>query len=456
MRSLGVYFGALGPAGAGMRRVLPGGRPGDSPISPVLAGSSGGDALLAWNHGDRVAVDRQDPGGPLRPPIVAGRFSLADAAIDPKGNATIVGARNGAAISVATAPRAGRFGKLVSLPGQGTFARVAAGPNGQTAVVGPTGDRGLELFYRPLPGGDFGAPETLAASGVQTVVGIAVDAQGRVFVAWTQLDPDRQLRLWTMTTDASGHPTQPFVLSSAGRDVPYSRASADMNADGDAAAVWEEATPPAAAGDRPKPPVIQAAFASAGGGFSPAQQVTSPGRHAAAIAPPTVAVGDDAAATLLWADAADAADPGDADQRFATARLTSAGMSAAEELDSAAPLPGVKPSTPPLVIAHLAAKGQQRVNAATGRFKLRVRCTSWTLDACKGRLRVAARGPNMRLAQTSTFALPPNATRRITVRVNRAGRRILASGRAINAIVRVLLSGPNSKSTEQRLILKAR
>jgi hypothetical protein len=453
IRSLGVYVGTVDGSGrAQLTRVLDG---DDAPRSPVLAGSTGGDVLLAWNHGDETAVDRKPPDGRLKPPVVAGRFNVEDAAIDGQGNATVIGYHSGNALLVASAARTGRFGPPeVLVPTSQVFAEVAAGRNGQTAVVTESPASGVQLFYRPRPEGSFGPAETIAGTSAQGIVSTAVGDDGRVLVAWTEVDENRRFRLRAMVTGPAGEPTPPIWLSSADRDLWYGDSAAAMNGRGDASAVWEEARPPTASAPH-GPPEVFASFRPAGGDFGAAQRVTPPGRHA--ILSPAIAIGQDPAATVVSGDATGTpeSDQPDAEPRFTAARLTSAGLTDVTRLNSSPPLPGLPALSPPVLKADLDLPAVRRVRVADGRLKVVVRCTSWTLDPCRGRLTIVSRSRPRRIA-ARTISVQPNAARSVTLRLSRAARQALANDRTLRTTTTVTLTGPNAAGSHRTLTLKAR
>ena len=449
LTSAGVFFGDTGMSGrARFTRVLP---ESDAPRVPVIAGSTAGDALLAWNHQGSTAVDRMAPGSGLRPPVLAGRFSIHDAAIDGSGTATVVGYNPGSHLLVSAATRHGRFGPVTALsPTSASAARVSSGTGGQTAVVALSQAGGLQLFYRPRPNTPFAATENLASASA-AVVGTAVDAHGRVLVAWTEPDANNRIRLRAMITDETGHPTPSAALSAAGDDVLYGDAAVAMNEAGDVAAVWEESTP-GGGNTSEGPPHVYASLRPAGGQFGPARQVTPLGRQAAPAGRPVVALGSDATAVLVWADSAEGTND---DQRSMTARLTSSGLTDVTRLDTGSAAPANAPTTPPLLQATLHAATVQRVRPSSGRLHAGVRCISWTLAPCRGHILIKDRSGQL-LTPNHKVSVHAGLRSTFTLQLNRASRRALKSGRGIHATLKVTLTGASTRSSSKSIVIRPR
>jgi hypothetical protein len=449
MFSGGVFFGISDASGrVRFRRVLPG---GDSLHLPLVAGSSAGDALLAWNTGSATVVARMAPGGPLRPPVSAGSFSLHDAAIDGNGTATVAGYRPGGHVLVSTAKRGGRFSKPIALPPSSAIARVASGSGGQTAVVTRNQADGLQLFYRPRPGASFGPADNIAGPTALAIVSTAVDAQGRVLVAWTESAPNQRVRFHVTVTDEAGHPTEDTALSDPNRDLSHGDAAAAMNDQGDVAAAWEEAAP----GSQSAPagsPHIYASVRPAGGHFAPAQQVTPVGRQAAPVVQSAIAVGSDGRAVVVWADTTEGTE---LDQRFMTARLDASGLSDVTRLDTTSPAPADQPTAPVLLSATLAVGAVQRVSPSTGRLDPVVRCTSWTFEPCRGRIAIKDRRSHP-LTSSRRIRVGPGSASAFTVHLARRARRMLKRGRTIRATVVVTLQGASVRGARKSIVIRPR
>jgi hypothetical protein len=446
--STGVYFGSSTSSGrANLTRIL---APHTSPISPVLATSPAGDALVGWNAGPRVAVDLRRPQGKLRPPIVAGRFNLQDAAIDGHGSVTVIGYRDPAQIFFASAPRGGRFGTARPLPASPLLARVASGAAGQTAIVSKS-SAGVQFLYRPRLGAPFRTSVVIAGSSAQGIVAVDVDSHGRVLAVWTEVEANMRYRLRAMLTDSSGNPTPPFWISPADRDLSYGNAAAAMNANGDAAFVWEQVTPASSAAPA-GPPTIYAALRPAAAELGSAQLITPPGRQSAITTPPTVAVAPNGAATLLWSDATDM---DGSDRRFMAARLTNGGLTDVTRLDSTAPEPAPLPLTPPLLTALLRVAREQRVSTATGRFALSLACRSWTLQRCVGTVAVVRTDTGREVAR-KTISVRPNSAAQVPLRLSKTARRTLARRHKLSARVVVTLTGHATSGAKAPITLRPR
>ncbi|MEA2469932.1 MAG: hypothetical protein QOE38_931, partial [Thermoleophilaceae bacterium] len=370
-----------------------------------------------------------------------------------QGNATVIGYHpgGGSRLLVSTAARGARFGKPVALPVSPAPARVSSGPAGQTAVVVDGGNDGLQLLYRPRPDAKFGAPRQIAGPAALALTSTAVDQQGRVLVAWTESDANQRIRLRVMVTGEAGRPTPPSTLSPPDRDIFYGYASVVMNDAGDVAAAWDEADLPSGGTFGTGPPHIYAALRPAGGSFGPARAVTPTGREAALVGPPAVAVQAGGDAILVWADTTSNTDPG---QRFMAARLTAGGLVDQTPLDTLAVDKARPAATPPLLRATLDLKQGQRVSAPRGRLRVRVDCTSWTLNPCRGRITIVARGTH-RVIASRKIHLGPGSHSALVLHLVRSARRTLARGGTIRATVKATLAGTTASGAAKSVAIRS-
>ena len=172
--------------------------------SVAAAVSDRGDAIVAWvnvsgkNRTARVSVVRRSPGGTFGAAQLLGgpyrgdpgRVSVGIAA---DGDAVVlwkapkVTPANTVAVTVATAPAAGRFSPAVALGainrrGEPSLSLTTDGH----ALVAFSDGKSLQVTER-APGGAFGAPMSLA--GVKDPVAVktsaALSAGGRALIAWT-------------------------------------------------------------------------------------------------------------------------------------------------------------------------------------------------------------------------------------------------------------------------------
>lgn len=199
-----------------------------------LAGMAGdGEVVVVWESrgagGATVMAATRAPGGPLSPPVplsATGDGASPALAVAPSGEALAAWRRTAAGDVVRVVGRApgGAFGGPADLSEPGAFAPRAAIARGGGAVVAwlrfdPEAGAIVVEMARRAPGGAFTAPERVSGAGGDALaLTAAVDADGRVAVAWNQSD-GRTSTVWSAVGTLAGGLGAPMALSVAGRDA---------------------------------------------------------------------------------------------------------------------------------------------------------------------------------------------------------------------------------------------
>jgi hypothetical protein len=249
---------------------------------PALAMNPAGNAIAVWSlerSDDQVvqAMDRPAGGsfGAAVDVSPAGEQAFRpDVAMNAAGEVIVTWSRHdGSASSVhaSVRPAGGSFGAPVDLstPGQDAdFSQVALDQAGDAIVVWKRNngdDRITQAAFRPA-GGSFGAPVDLSVPSTNDFdPQVAMDQVGNAIVAWERFNGNETL-VQGATRPAGGSFSAPFDLSAPGGDALSPKLA--MNPAGDAFVVWYR-------GDDTQS-IVQARARPAGGSFGAPVDLSPP------------------------------------------------------------------------------------------------------------------------------------------------------------------------------------
>ena len=280
---------------------------GQNASFPQITAAPDGTTTAVWPGSDGtnsiIQAATRPPGGSFGAPVdlsAAGQSALSpQIATAPDGTATVVWSRSdgtNSIIQAATRPPGGSFGTAVDLSaaglpaGQGAVApQIATAPDGTATVVwGRLGF--IQAATRP-PGGSFGAPVDLSASGTLPAIRFAaVDTapDGTTTVIWrfnATSDPD--IIIQAATRPPGGSFGSPVDLSAAAQDAGDPQITSAP--DGTTTAIWYRSD-----GSNE---IIQAATRPPGGGFGAPVNLSAPGQDAGSA---RIAATPDGTATAIW------------------------------------------------------------------------------------------------------------------------------------------------------------
>jgi len=291
------------------------------PEDPELALSPPGDATVVWLAGDAVQAAIRPAGGIFGGAVGLGSGALPHLATDAHGNAIAVwgdpatgdvrwaargagavfsdaGALSsgtlqldgrvrvamdptGAAIAawasdegilVAEKPAGGGFGAPLPISSEGAEPHVALSANGDAAVVwqDTVAGGGLQAAVRPA-GGAFGAPERLT-DGPALGTAVAIDASGNAITTWVleqeELGEKNRVEVATRTAGAGFGPARD--ISTPGDEPKAAAPKVASNSRGDVAVIWW-----AAGADEDRGPWVEASIKPAGGDFVAPDRLSS-------------------------------------------------------------------------------------------------------------------------------------------------------------------------------------
>lgn len=283
---------------------------GKDASEPQVAVGANGTTTAAWYRGSgsavTVQVSTRDPGGSFGDAVdlsTAGQEAYSpDVAVAANGTTTVAwmlvtGGK--LVVQASTRPPGGSFGAPVPLSQAGQNAQaphLGIADDGTTTVAWNRFDGSnaiVQASTRP-PGGNFGAPVDLSASGVSGQRDqMAVGADGTTVVVWVHqigteiTGADYKVQA---STRAPGGSFSPPVDLSAIVHVPQAPAVA-VGDDGTATAVWDNLTG--------STPVIQTSTRPPGGSFDAPQDLGT-GYSGFPLSFPQVAIGSDGTSSIVW------------------------------------------------------------------------------------------------------------------------------------------------------------
>ncbi len=277
---------------------------GRTAIHPQISGAADGSVTVVWqrDNGSNTIIQAatRPPGGNFGLPadLSAPGRDAGDPQIEvaPDGAATAVWRRSDGSKQItqaASRPPGGVFGAPVNLsaPGQNAFGRpqVASDPDGAFTAVWSREDGSNDIVQaatRP-PGGSFGAPVDLSATGQDNDRSqIAIAPDGTATVVWRRSDGTNTI-IQAATRPPGGIFGAPITISTIGQDAQAPQIAAAS--DGTATAVWF--------GNVGGNFIIQAATRPPGGSFGAPVNLSAIGQNAFN---PQITVGPDGTATVVW------------------------------------------------------------------------------------------------------------------------------------------------------------
>ena len=279
---------------------------GESAFDHYVATGPDGTTTAVWKRSDGsdviVQAATRPPGGSFGSPVdLSAPGQDADdprLAVSPDGTVTVVWTRSdgiSAVVQSATRLPGGPFGTPVDLSASGQSASnpdVATAGDGTTTVAWQRSDGANQIVQaatRP-PGGSFGIPVDLSPSGVSAFApDVAASSDGTTVVCWT-----RSGQLETATRPPGGS-FGPGAFVSA-NTVELARTSVAVAPDGTTTAVWQ--------GTVGSDSVIQSATRPPGGSFGPVSDLSAVGQDAAFSNPTSgrsqISTGPDGETTVVW------------------------------------------------------------------------------------------------------------------------------------------------------------
>jgi hypothetical protein len=229
--------GAVGPLGGELGPFvrLHGGDVYDSQV--VVTGS--GEAVAAWSTAAGVMTAAAPRGGRFGTPRkLAGQSSSPVLAIAPAGEVLVAWTGSGNHPRVASRLPGRQFGKPTVLPDTGHVAGLAIDARGKALLLTTHVKRGvglqLRLNERPA-GGDFGPPLTIRRSGVGSYATLAAAPNGRALVVWSATDG-----LVAAVRAPGGSFGQPMPLTDNSCSGSLGAGAAGISDDGYALVAWGE------------------------------------------------------------------------------------------------------------------------------------------------------------------------------------------------------------------------
>lgn len=277
--------------------------PSSYPQSQQLALNAAGDAVAVWSGfvGGHATIQGafRPAGGTWAPQNVSGLGQSAvfpSVALDAAGNAIAVWSRSNGTNTIVQAsvrPAGGSWqaAEDLSAPGQdASDAHVAMNAAGEAIAVwrrSNGGDPIVQASVRP-PGGSWGPPVDLSATGSASNPKVALNAAGDAAVVWFAWDGSSLVNLVHGAARPAGEPWQAAqTLSATGGSAMNPKVVVD--AGGNVIAIWTRSN-----GTRD---IVQAASRPAGGSWQPAQDLSTPDQNAF---DPQVAVGPGGDAIAVW------------------------------------------------------------------------------------------------------------------------------------------------------------
>ena len=273
---------------------------GQSASDPQVSAAPDGTATAVWRRSDGantiIQAATRPPGGSFDTPVDlsdAGQSALEpQITTAPDGTATVVWQRFDGAntiIQAATRPPGGSFGTPVDLSASGISSaqpRIGTAADGTTTAVWSGGGGLIQAATRP-PGGSFGTPVDLSALGGPAFnPQIAASLDGTLVVVWQRFDGTVDV-VQASVRPPGGSFGAPVDLSAPGKFTNFPHVAAA--ADGTATAVWE--------GFDGVSNIIQAATRLPDGSFTTPVDLSAPGNFASE---PRAAVGPDGTVTVVW------------------------------------------------------------------------------------------------------------------------------------------------------------
>ena len=268
---------------------------GAAPEDPELALSPPGDAAVVWLAGDTVQAAIRPAGGIFGGAIGLGSGRLPHLATDAQGNAVAAwGDPSSGDVRWAARGVGSVFSDAGTLS-SGTLqldgrVRVAMDPAG-AAIAAWASDEGILVAEKPA-GGAFGAPVPIASEGAEPQV--ALSANGDAVVVWQDTVGGGGLQ--AAVRPAGGAFAAPERLT----EGPALGTAVAIDASGNAVTTWVLEQEELGGTNR-----VEVATRSAGGGFGPTRDISSPGDEPKAAAPKVASNSRGDVAVVWWATGAD-------------------------------------------------------------------------------------------------------------------------------------------------------
>jgi hypothetical protein len=277
---------------------------GQNATDSQISGAPDSSVTVVWRRFDGsntiIQAATRPPGGSFGAPVdisATGQNAVnPEIAVGPDGTAAAAWQRSNGSntiIQAAIRPPGGSFGAPVDLsaPGQNAFGnpQVAVDPSGAVTVVWSRSNGSDEIVQastRP-PGGSFGAPVNLSATGQDNDrPQVATGPEGTATVVWRRSDGTNTI-IQAATRPPGGVFGAPITISTIGQDAQAPQIA--TASDGTATAVWF--------GNVGGNFIIQAATRPPGGAFGAPVELSAIGQNAFN---PQIAVGPDGTATVVW------------------------------------------------------------------------------------------------------------------------------------------------------------
>ena len=277
---------------------------GQNATGSQISGAPDGSVTVVWRRFDGtntiIQAATRPPGGSFGTPVnLSAPGQDADepqVEVAPDGTAAAVWRRSDGSKQItqaATRPPGGSFGTPVNLsaPGQNAFGspQIAADPSGAFTAVWSREDGSNDIVQaatRP-PGGSFGAPVDLSATGQDNNRSrIAIAPDGTATVVWRRSDGTNTI-IQAATRPPSGIFGAPVTVSTIGQDAQAPQVA--TASDGTTTAAWF--------GNVGGNFIIQAATRPPVGAFGAPVDLSDIGQNAFN---PQITVGPDGTATAVW------------------------------------------------------------------------------------------------------------------------------------------------------------
>jgi len=299
----GIIQAATRPPGGSFGTPVDLSAPGQNANSPQITTAPDGTATAVWHRSNGanniIQAATRPPGGSFGTPVdlsAPGQSAFrAQITTAPDGTATAVWYRSNGAndiIQASTRPPGGSFGAPVDLSAGGQNAeapQIAIAPDGTATVVWYRSNGANDVIQastRP-PGGSFGAPVDLSATGQNAVLPqIATAADGTATAVWYRSNGADTI-IQASTRPPGGGFGAPVDLSALGQSAFYPQIATAP--DGTATAVWRRSD---GANN-----IIQAATRPPGGSFGTPVDLSGPGQNASE---PQITSAPDGTATAVW------------------------------------------------------------------------------------------------------------------------------------------------------------
>ncbi len=283
---------------------------GQTAARQQVATGPDGTTTAVWQRLDGsnniIQAATRPPGGSFGTPVdlSASGQDASDPrlAVSPDGTVTVVWRRSdgiSVIIQAATRPPGGPFGTPVDLSASGQDANdvdVATAGDGTTTVAWQRSNGSnimIQAATRP-PGGSFGIPVDVSPAGSSSFSpDVAASSDGTTSIGWVRFNGSNSALELTTRPPGGSFGAGAFVSASA---VELGRASLVIAPEGTTTAVWQ--------GTDGSNSIIQAATRPPGGTFGPVVDISEPGQDAVFSFAPygrsQIASGPDGEVTVVW------------------------------------------------------------------------------------------------------------------------------------------------------------